>query len=96
MTSDMRDAVQKLTARLGLAPVASREGVEEIVERMLFERGLDADVASIRWGTLELHCDAVTARFLRFDHDVLLSAVQAQAPEVRELRIRVVSKPSSS
>ncbi len=91
---DMRSAIERLTAQLGIAPVSDRSGVDEAVERVLFERNLDATVASIRWGVLELHCDAQTAQLLRFDRDVVLAAVQAVSPSIRELQVRVV-KPKS-
>jgi hypothetical protein len=90
--AEMSDAVQRLTARLGIAPVAARVSVEEAVERVLFERGLEATVASLRWGVLELHCDAVNARLLRFDNDVVLSAVRAIAPDITELKVRVMAR----
>lgn len=90
--AEMSEAVQRLTARLGIAPVSARVSVEEAVERVLFDRGLDASVASLRWGVLELHCDAVNARLLRYDNDVVLEAVRAIAPDVSELKVRVVSR----
>lgn len=90
MAMDMREAMSRLTARLGVADVTERQGIEDAVARVLFERGLDATVASVRWGTLELHCDAHTAQLLKFDRDVVLQAVHAVAPEVRDLRVTVV------
>jgi hypothetical protein len=90
MAMDMREAMGRLTAQLGIAPLSDRAGVEEAVDKVLYERNLDATVASIRWGVLELHCDAQTAQLLRFDRDVVLAAVQLVAPAIRELQVRVV------
>jgi hypothetical protein len=89
MAMDMREAMNRITSRLGVAPVNARESVEDAVARVLFEQGLDATVASVRWGVVEISCDAQNARLLRFDTDKVLSAVQAVSPDVRELRITV-------
>lgn len=89
MAMDMREAMGRITAQLGIAPISDRAGVEEAVEKVLFERHLEATVASVRWGVLELNCDAQTAQLLRFDRDIVLQAVQVVAPNVRELQVRV-------
>ncbi len=92
MAMDMREAMSRITARLGVANVGERESVEDVVGRVLFEQGLEATVASVRWGVVELQCDAQNARLLRFDTDRVLNAVRAVASDVRELRITVLTQ----
>jgi hypothetical protein len=89
MEPKLASIVNRLVQNLGIQPVVERDALEEAVAAVLAERGLDAAVTSVRWGVLELTCDARTARLLRFDHDTVLAAAKSASSDVNELRVRV-------
>lgn len=83
-----------LFARFGVASSAERDVVQDAVRAELSARGYDAQVTSVRHGTLRLRTCPQTARFLRYDVAALLAAVQARAPGVVE-RIVVEVDPAA-
>lgn len=89
MEPKLASIVNRLVQNLGIQPVTERDALEEAVSAVLAERGLDATVTAVRWGVLELTCDARTARLLRFDRDTVLAAAQAASADVTELRVKV-------
>ena len=74
----------------GLVRVATRDTAEEIVAAELTKRHHEAEVISLRYGTLLLAARPIAAELLNYDRDHLHSALEAALPGViRRLRIRV-------
>jgi hypothetical protein len=79
-----------LLGRLGVRPAGQHEAVCDVVTDVVTSAGLDADVASLRWGCLVLSAEATAAALLRYQVDVLRDALDARCPgAVSEITIRV-------
>jgi hypothetical protein len=74
-------ALGALLDSLGIVASSTREGVEEAVADYLADKGLQAHVQQLRWGTLTLTADPQTARLLGFETDALLRWVQGRFGE---------------
>lgn len=83
-----------LLAGLGVTSTQRRDTVEDQVLARLAERGMTAQVASLRYGTLVLTADPQTAALLRYDTAALLAELNATLQEpVKSVQVRV-SRPS--
>lgn len=80
--------VAAVLRRFSVVTPEVRSTVEERIESRLADQGIDAKVISIRWGTVVLAADPITARLLRTDHDVLLELL-GDIADVNDIRVQV-------
>lgn len=71
-----------LLASLGVASVADRDEVTDVVERELTARDLTAEIVGVRHGTLRLRACPQQATFLRYEVTRLLERLEAAVPGV--------------
>lgn len=84
------DPAVKALEAWGLGTPEQRHRAITAVDQALMERGLDAEVVGLRYGTMTLAADAVSAEWLSFERDNLLAVLSAAVPGlVTDLRIRV-------
>lgn len=94
LPSGFSNSAAALLDSLGLGDPDERDGVVAQVTASLDELGLDAAVASFRYGMLTIDTDPATARLLRLQTQRLLAALTETHPgEVTGLVVRVRRRP---
>lgn len=89
-------ALGGLLGSLGVLPVDTRDRVEDALREALAARGHSADLVGVRFGTAVLVTDPQSAKFLRYDTDALLAAVNERVPgEIGRVVVHV-GKPDPS
>jgi hypothetical protein len=74
------DSLATLLGTFGLAPGAARQGVEEAAAAFFTERGIEAEVRSLRWGVLTVSATPPQAALVTFEYDQLIAALDASHP----------------
>ncbi len=87
---NLASSVEGLLSSFGLASSDTRTTVEDVAAARFRDLGYDVEVDSLRYGTLAVSCDAVTAHLLTYDRQQLLETLDAELRDtVTALRIRV-------
>ena len=86
--SSLEEQVAKLLAGMGVAPTRELDAALDAVQGWLDGNGVDATVASMRWGVIVLEASGLDAYRLSWERDSVLAAARAAGSSCTSIRIR--------